>query len=98
MYTIRFLFLLTLIVAVLVAIFTSGNMFLSETVRLILLANGLGALVAVVVTFVFRFPRDGSFRGNYDDKENDEIESESTLDGDREVEEELDCEGERRCD
>lgn len=81
MYTIRFLFLLTFVVSIMVAIFTSGNRLLSETLRMALLINGLGILIAVVVTYVLRFPRDGSYRGKYEEPGDGGDDGEADSDG-----------------
>ena len=45
-----------------VAVFSQAGTFFSGILLTVLLANFVGVVVALTVTFVFGFPRDGSLR------------------------------------
>jgi len=54
--------LITFASAFVVAVFSQAGTFLSSILLTVLLANFVGAVVALVVTLVFGFPRYGSLR------------------------------------
>ena len=61
--------LLTFAVAALLALVVQTGPFVANLILVVLLANFVGVIVALVVTFVLRFPRDGSQRqAKWDDE------------------------------
>ena len=71
-FSIRTLLIVTLVVGVAVAILVSGNRYLIQISGWVLAANLVGAIVALIVTYAMKIPRDGSLRGNPDDDSVDE--------------------------
>ena len=61
-FDIRSVLIVIFVVSVVLAIFSQSNSIVAGILAAVLLANFAGAVTALVVTFVLRFPRDGGFR------------------------------------
>ena len=61
-FDIRSILILMFVASILLATFSQSNSFVSRILLMVLLANFAGAVTALVVTFVFRIPRDGTLR------------------------------------
>ena len=61
-FGIKNILIATFAAAVVMSIFVQGGPFVVNILLSVLLANFVGVVVALLVTFVFRFPRDGSLR------------------------------------
>ncbi len=67
-FGIRTIFLVTFVVCLVAAILSQNGTIAQRILLAILFSNFLGAVVALMVTFVFKFPRDGSYRSDPDDE------------------------------
>ena len=68
-FDIRFILIVIFFVSIALAIFSQSDSIVSSILVTVLLANFAGAVTALIVTFVLRFPRDGGFRNREIDNE-----------------------------
>lgn len=61
-FGIKSILILMFFVSFIVAIFSQSGSLAQRILVAVLLANFLGVIVAIVVTFVLKFPRDGTYR------------------------------------
>lgn len=61
-FNIKLLLLLTFGISILLACIAHGQYFATKILLTVLLANFVGVIVALIVTFVMKIPRDGSLR------------------------------------
>jgi len=75
-FGIKAILIFTFVAAIVMAVFSQTGSIFSQILLTVLLANFAGAIVALIVTFVFRFPRDGGFREAQDQLIDEQLNSE----------------------
>ena len=68
-FDIRSILIVIFVASVVLAIFSQSDSIVASVLVTVLLANFAGAVTALIVTFVMRFPRDGSLRHKEVDNE-----------------------------